>query len=102
MSKTNVTPRTVTGDYAAAIFNSSEQASSLATSTQVAAGLNLSADGLKALTPQALADKLKAIDYSKVSTDKTTQDLVKGGVDQFLKAYQNAVGGLAPIGTEAL
>lgn len=78
-----------------AIFNSSEQASSLETSTQVAAGLNLSADGLKALTPQALADKLKAIDYSKVSTDKTTQDLVKGGVDQFLKAYQNAVGGVS-------
>jgi hypothetical protein len=79
-----------------AIFNLNGQTSSVQSSIfHVAEGLGISADALKALTPQSLAEKLKAIDYSKVSTDKATQDSTKQIVDQFLKTYQNAVGGLS-------
>jgi hypothetical protein len=80
----------------APIFNLNEEKgkSVLNPIFHVAEGVVLTADGLKALSTQALIDKLKTIDYSKVSTDEKEQNLVKGIVDQFLHTYKDAVDGL--------
>jgi hypothetical protein len=87
----------------APIFNLNEEKikSVLNPIFHVAEGLGLSQDDLvpkdsktPTLTTQALIDKLKTIDYTKVSGDKGTQGLVKGIVDQFLMHYQQATEGL--------
>jgi hypothetical protein len=76
------------------IFNLDGQISSVRNPySSIAAGLGLSQDDLVALPPQLLADKLKGIDYSKVSA--AMQDTARQMVDQFLKTYQNAAAGLS-------
>ncbi|SPE41409.1 exported hypothetical protein [Candidatus Sulfopaludibacter sp. SbA3] len=81
------------------IFNLNGQTSSVQSPAfHIAETVGLPSGGLSGLSPQAILDKLKGMDYSKASAsppaDKTTQDLVQGIVEQFLKTYQNAVGGL--------
>src|ERR1022692_3812957 len=81
----------------APIFNLNEEKnkSVLKPIFHIAEGVGLPADGLKDFSTQALIEKLKTIDYSKVSDDKNNQNLVKGIVDQFLNTYKVAVGGLS-------
>src|ERR1022692_3733394 len=81
----------------APIFNLNEEKnkSVLKPIFHIAEGVGLPADGLKDFSTQALIEKLKTIDYSKVSDDKNNQNLVKGLVDQFLNTYKVAVGGLS-------
>jgi hypothetical protein len=78
----------------APIFNLNEANKSVLNPIfHVAEAVGLPSDGLRSLTTQTIVEKLKTIDYSKVSNDKSTQYLVKGIVDQFLRAYREAVGG---------
>jgi hypothetical protein len=84
------------------IFNLKDETASVRNPAfHIAEAVSLPAGGLAALSTQELIDKLKTINYAKASAnpatpaDADTQAMVKGIVDQFMKHYQDATGGLS-------